>query len=96
MGYPEKHNWKDLIDENTVAYFDSDQLVYINSAASESRTVKITNNKTGEVFDCKNRTEFFGAKKKLIEGKLGDINILRESKGLEPFTKEDFTVEDLS
>ena len=94
-GYPIAHNWRDLIDENTTVYFDSDQLTYINSSAAESRTVKITNNKTEEVFKCKNRTEFFGAKKKIIEGRLGDINILRESKGLEPFAREDFTIEDI-
>lgn len=95
MSYPVCENWKDLIDENTIAIFDADQCTYVCAATNEERSVKITNKKTNEEFICKNKTEFFGRKKTIIEGQLGDINILRSSKNLEPFTKEDFELEDI-
>ncbi len=41
----------------------------------------------------KNKTAFYGRKKKVIEGWLGLHNFERKEKGLEPYTKEDFTYE---
>lgn len=40
----------------------------------------------------KNQTEFFGRKKKVIEGWLGDLNKKREIEGKPLFTKEDFEI----
>lgn len=92
MTYPICENWKDLIDESTVVIIDADQLTYVAAAGNEDRSVIIKNTKTSEEFNCKNRTEFWGRKKTILEGKLGDINILRASQGLETFTKDDFEV----
>ena len=41
----------------------------------------------------KNKTAFYGRKKKVIEGWLGLHNFERKEEGLEPYTKEDFTYE---
>jgi predicted phosphohydrolase len=95
VSYPICENWKDLIDENTVVIIDADQLCYVAAAANEDRSVCIRNIKTGEEFVCKNKTEFWGRKKTIIEGKLGDINILRSSEGLEQFTKDDFVITEI-
>lgn len=94
MGYPEKHNWKDLIDENTVVYFDGSQLSFTSACSNEERSVLIKNNKTGEEYTYKNKTGFFGQKRKTIDEKseLGKINSERVKNNLEPFKVEDFTV----
>ena len=34
-GYPALYNWKEFIDENTVAVIDLDQLIYISACAGE-------------------------------------------------------------
>lgn len=49
---------------------------------------------TGETENVrfKNRTEFWGRKKKAIEGWLGDTNATREVNGEKPYTKEDFEI----
>lgn len=50
---------------------------------------------TGEVENIrfKNITEFWGRKKKAIEGWLGDLNAQRVSQGKQPYSKEDFDIQ---
>ena len=43
----------------------------------------------------KNRTEFWGRKKKVIEGWLGNLNTQQEAEGKRTFDKEDFTITDV-
>ena len=47
-GYPVLYNWKEFVDENTIAVIDLDQLIYISACAGESVNLKITH-KTDDV-----------------------------------------------
>ena len=47
-GYPVLYNWKEFIDENTVAVIDLDQACFISASAAQSVSLKITH-KTDDV-----------------------------------------------
>ena len=47
-GYPILYNWKEFVDENTVAVIDTDQTTFISASVSESVSLKITH-KTDDV-----------------------------------------------
>lgn len=79
----------------TVGIVDGDWLAYAASFVGEARTIKVTKKDNGKTFECKNRTEFWGGKRKEIGGKLALINAKLIEKGKEPYTKEDFLIEDV-
>lgn len=93
-GYPVLHNWKDFVDENTVVVIDNDQLCFVLSSAMERTSIKATNiNDSSVQFICKNKTEFWGGKKKVIEGILGELNSSLPEE--EQYQREDFTIEEI-
>lgn len=92
----ELEDWSHLIDSNTKLVIDCDGILFKAASIAEKRKIKVTNKITKEqqVFD--NRTEFWGRTKKTIGSGsyLYNLNLERESEGLELYTKEDFTIED--
>ena len=74
-----------------VAILDLDWCKYTASAKGEKRTIKVVHNKSGNEYEFKNRTEFYGRKKSKDEGWLGEYNAGRDSK----LTLEEFTITDV-
>jgi len=69
--------------------------VYTDEDSDEFKWVKIDTGETKNV-PFKNKTEFWGRKKKAISDCwLADKNLERVAEGLEPYTKEDFLIEDV-
>lgn len=84
----------ELKNPDMTAVFDLDYILWAASSVGEKRTIEVTHLKSGKVKEFANRTEFIGRSKKKIGGWLGKQNEERESKGLEPFTLDDFSIED--
>lgn len=95
MSYPYIHNISDLITPETVVVFDADQVAFAAACSSEKRHIRVTSSVHNIDKTFKNRTEFYGRKKKELGGWLYDQNIMRETKGLPLFKKEDFEIEDI-
>jgi hypothetical protein len=77
-----------------LAIFDYDSLIYAAGFVNETRTIKAIHKASGREKVFKNRTEFWGAGKK-IGGWLSDLNEERKCDNQKIFTKEDFIVEDV-
>lgn len=71
------------------ACIDFDAMIFRSCCATEDRSIEVTNKITQETFVYKNRTQFFGAGKK-ISGVLEELNKLRST----PYTKDDFLIVD--
>ena len=93
--YPYFKEWQKHVNEDTVVYFDADQIAYLCSAANEDKVIIATHKTSGNKKEFKNRTEFWGNKKKEIGGWLQDLNTTRQVEGKSIFSKEDFDVEDV-
>lgn len=77
----------------THAVIDIDPIKYAVSSVSEKRTIKAVHRKSGDEYDLKTRTEFWGHYKKKASGLLAEMNAkLPEDKKLLP---EDFDVHDI-
>lgn len=85
----EKHPESDI-----TAIFDLDYVKYSVASVGEKRSILVTHKKTGKKKEFENRTAFWGRGGK-IGGWLGEQNKKRIEKGLKPFEKEDFEIEDL-
>lgn len=73
--------------------FDYDCIVYQVGFACEKRAVEVTHTATGVKQRFDNKTEFWGRKKNVIEGWLGEKNKERVAQGKREFTKDEFTME---
>jgi hypothetical protein len=60
--------------EFTHAVIDLDPCKYAVSSVSEKRTIKVVHRVSGDEYDCKTRTEWYGHYKKKAGGKLAEIN----------------------
>lgn len=76
-----------------LAILDYDWLIYTVGYACEKRTIEVTRKETGQKKAFKNVSEFWGRKKNVIEGWLGEQNSILIENGKEPYTKDDFEVE---
>lgn len=87
----------DITNDNTTVVIDVDGIIFRVAAVAEQRTIKAINKSTMEVELLKTRTELYGrSKTKIGSGSwLANRNIEREVAGLEPYTKEDWDVEDV-
>ena len=88
----------DVVDENTKLVIDLDSMLFKLAATSEKTEIEVFNKSTNDSFGVfKNRTTFFGRSKNKVGANciLNDINIERETKGLEPFSLDDFSVKDI-
>lgn len=92
--YPYFKEWQKHVNGDTVVYIDGDQLAYICAAANEDKVIIATHKASGNKKEFKNRTEFWGNKKKEIGGWLQDLNMTRQVEGKTLFTKEDFEITD--
>ena len=79
----------------TLAVIDMDSIIYSAGFANEDRSLKVTHNLSGKTQIFKNKTEFWGNKRKEIGGWLGELNNKRALEGKKEFTKEDFSVEEI-
>lgn len=79
----------------TTALIDGDWLVYAAGFINEERVISVKHISSGKVREYKNRTEFWGGKRKEIGGWLGEVNKAREETGKRPFTKEEFEITDI-
>lgn len=61
----------------------------------EKRSIQAVHNASGNIKEFASRTEFWGDSKKTIGGWLGALNKSREEAGKKPFSKEDFTIQDV-
>lgn len=89
------NNLSDIITENCEAYYDADTLIF--QACTNVQTSYITvKHKDGAITeDMKNVTLFKGAGKGIKEGSwLYRKNLEREVEGKEPYTLDDFEIED--
>lgn len=84
-----------LIRPETVFYADFDMPVYQIAANLEEKRIKASCKKDPSVvIDCKGKREFKGLGKKIAESsELGVLNTKRQVEGLEPFTVDDFEIE---
>lgn len=73
------------------AVVDLDMIKYAAAAAGEKRTIKAVHKSTGDEFDCKTRTEFYGHWIKKEGGILKDFN---ETNGKD-YVAEDFEIIDI-
>lgn len=87
---PDKHP-----DSDIVAIIDMDYVKYSVASVGEKRSIRVIHKASGRERKFNNRTEFWGRSKKTIGGWLGEQNEKRVEKGLKPFTKEDFEVENV-
>lgn len=60
--------------EFTHAVIDLDPIKYAVSSVSEKKTIKVVHRVSGDEYDCKTRTEWYGHYKKKAGGKLAEIN----------------------
>jgi len=74
-----------------VAHFDLDSVKYSVASAAETRRVVAIHKTTGEHYDVKNRTQFYGRTKKRDGGLLAEINKGRDS----PYSWDEFEYEDI-
>ena len=81
--------------EDDVAVIDGDYIKFAAASAGETRHISVTHPDWDEPREFKNRTELWGRSKKVVGGWIEQRNVQRELKGLEPYTKEEFTVEDV-
>lgn len=77
----------------TIALIDADWIVYSCAFAGETRNVRVLHKSSGKEKMFDNVTSFWGRKKNEIGGWLGEQNEKRITKGMNPFSKEDFDVE---
>lgn len=75
--------------------YDYDSIIYACGFVNETRYINVKNKITGKKSKYKNRTEFWGNKRKVIEGELAIINDKRIANGETPYTKDDFELEDV-
>jgi hypothetical protein len=83
----------DVKHPDKVAVIDGDYIKFAAASAGEKRTIIVHHEDWEEPKEFSNRTEFWG-QGKAIGGWLEEHNVGRELQGLEPYTKEDFTIED--
>ena len=101
MGYPYDENWKDKVTDDCLIVLDLDQTCFVSAAGVEKRTIKATHKASGRDKIFKNRTEFWGAQKKVGGGWLKDQNMNMEAKSksegreFTPWGRDDFTIEDI-
>lgn len=73
--------------------FDYDAIIYEVGFATETRNVEVTRLETGAKRTFKNKTEFCGIKKNVIEGWLGARNEELLAEGSPTLTREDYSIE---
>ena len=86
---------EDLTHPDRIVIIDLDFVKYSSAGVGEKRSIIAIHKKSGKSKPFLNRTAFWGRKRKVLEGWLGDENKEREAKGLKPFTKEGFDIEDV-
>ncbi|AUR89236.1 PIN domain-like protein [Vibrio phage 1.121.O._10N.286.46.C4] len=85
-----------LITDDCTGVFDFDTTVFQACSNVETKYIRVTNEETRYSEEFPNITTFWGRGKKIGESSaLGLLNVDRELDGREPFTKEDFVVENL-
>ncbi len=78
----------------TIAIVDSDSIIYKSASIGEERYIDVKHTPSGRVQEFKNKTEFYGRGKFKNGGWLGDLNKDRESKGLSPFSIDEFEIKE--
>lgn len=79
--------------DSPIAVLDLDAVKYSVASVGESRTINVIHKSSGREKEFNNRTEFWGRGKK-VGGWLGEQNEVRLEKGLEPFSPDDFEIQD--
>lgn len=101
MGYPYDEKWKEKVTDDCLVVLDLDQTCFVSAAGAEKRTIEATHIASGRTKIFKNRTEFWGAQKKVVGGWIKDQNMNMEAKAkannreFVPWTREDFVIEDI-
>lgn len=72
--------------------FDYDNIIYKVGFVTEDRWIDVLHRETGRTKRFKNKTEFYGRKKNVIEGWLGELNAERALDNKRPFTREEFDI----
>ena len=86
-----------ITDDNTEWYLDGDGIVWKTCSSVETLFLAVKNKHTGEEFEIDNITKFKGATKSISENSwLGIENVKRVANGEEPYTVEDFEIEQKS
>ena len=81
-------------DSGMTAIVDLDYAKYAVASVGEEVTIKaVYKHKAGVEKEFKNKTEFLGRSKKTIGGWLGERNQERIKDGLEPFSVDDFEIQ---
>lgn len=83
---------KQYVDKDTQIIFDYDQIAYISASVVEKKTIDVVHKASGRVRSFNTKTEFCGAKKSVIEGWLGDQNVMREAKGKPSWALDEFEI----
>lgn len=73
---------------------DSDFVCFEAASLAEKRSVVVTHKQSGRQKEFDTRTEFWGHWKTKSGGWLAEQNKQRSEKGLEPFSSDDFNIED--
>ena len=78
--------------KSPILVFDYDYILYRAGFACENRFIEVVHMASGKKKQFKNKTEFYGLKKDVIEGWLGDVNKDRLERGLKPFQRDEFVL----
>jgi len=77
--------------KHLTAILDLDWVKYTAASIGEKRTIKVVHNQSGDEYEFKTRTEFYGRKKSRDEGWLSEYNAGRDFKRL----WDEFTITDI-
>ena len=88
---------KEIITDDCIAYYDSDTLYYQAASNQETKFIKVTHKVEGWVEELAGVKVFRGLGKGIKKDSwLWLKNLEREAEGKEPYTLEDFDIEDCS
>lgn len=79
--------------EFTHAVIDLDPIKYAVSSVSEKKTIKVVHRQSGDEYDCKTRTEWYGHYKKKAGGILAEMN--KEKSDDNIMSPDDFDIYDV-
>ncbi len=81
-------------NKGKIAVIDGDRLCFQAASSIEDRFIRVTHTPSKREKIFKTKTEFKGRGTKTVGGWLGEVNNDRIEKGFEPFSLEDFTIEE--
>ena len=79
------------MNEFKTAVWDFDYIRYAVGFASEKRSIKVVHKQSGDDWDFKSRTEFYGRSRAKDGGALSEINKSRDT----PYTRDEFEILDI-